>query len=176
MHTNFNEGRCFRAKTATINIFTEQKFSDSQSWNSYYQNWKNLVITENVWTSLTRAQLHLILIDRQTVPHWSQSMANWFEINGYQPFVNWIHRWTIDLNRLMVTIFFQNFGSNRRSPWTFISYKADLLFRTKVKKNFTDENCVCNHWTGFQLRDGFRVACSAAKISHFKNDALLFCN
>ena len=35
-----------------ISVITEKEFSDFQSWNSYYQNWESLFITEKYWTSL----------------------------------------------------------------------------------------------------------------------------
>ena len=43
---NWNENHCFRSKTAMISVNT-----DFQSWNSCYQNWESLVITENYWAS-----------------------------------------------------------------------------------------------------------------------------
>ena len=58
----FNENHFFRAKTAMISVITEYEFSDSQSWNSYYQSWEYVVFIEKYWTSPNTYEILLILL------------------------------------------------------------------------------------------------------------------
>ena len=54
-------------------------------------------------------------------------------------------------------------------PGLFFSWQTDLLFISKIET--IQRQKLYNHWiSGFHLRDGSPVTCSAAKMSGFKKD------